>query len=99
MSMLRTSHIDLTFLNRHNFISIPKSNNQSGTGCFFSQGNTSSLGHTSSSLFEKHFEGDLTEDKGIKSNILVEGLDQVARNLLVSEIRPVNIAEEEKEDR
>lgn len=30
----------------------------------------------------KHFEGDLTEDKETESNILAEGPERVARNLL-----------------
>lgn len=37
------------------------------------QGSTSPLGHTFSSLSENILRGDLVEDKGVESNILIEG--------------------------
>lgn len=46
------------------------------------QGNTSPPGHTSSSLSEKYFEGDLIEDKGTEFNILAKGPELVDKNLL-----------------
>lgn len=46
------------------------------------QGYSSLLGLTSSFLFEKHFEGDLVENGDNESNILAEGPEWVAKNLL-----------------
>lgn len=46
------------------------------------QGNTSPLGHNSSSLSEKHFKGDLVKNRETESNILAKGPEWVAKNLL-----------------
>lgn len=58
------------------------------------QGNTSPLCHTSSSLSEKHFEGEIVEEKGADSNILAEGPERVARNLLELKDRYQSIRDE-----
>lgn len=47
------------------------------------QGNSSPLGHTSSLLSKRHFDGDLNKDKRAESNILTEGPEWFTKSLLV----------------
>lgn len=58
------------------------------------QGNTSPLGHTSSSLSKKHFKGDLTEVKGAESNIQAKGPEWVATNFLRMKDRDQDVKED-----
>lgn len=62
----------------------PKGSKKSvdGTNSMEDQDNFSQLGLTSSSISEKHFEGNLTVDKIMESNILTKEPKWVAKGLL-----------------